>query len=263
MSYSIISILALILNLIINRDTLIRPKGWSDKFKTRKEFITRYRHFLMVSNLYFIVDIGWGLLYQYNDIDAVFPVLYTDCVLYFILMLMTILTWMRSFIAYLDTTDRWSKILLSLVWTMFTLGLIYLIINRFHPFIFSFNDKHEYVPEAGRPIAFIFQITLYIVTAVYMFYLAHKSTDIEKPKYTAVGLTCFAMDLFLILQVLDPMHPSYAAGLIIGICLIHSFVEAGERKEKEIYDNIASCLAEVYEVMYYIDIETGEFREFS
>ena len=155
MPYSIISILALILNLIINRDTLIRPKGWSDKFKTRKEFITRYRHFLMVSNLYFIVDIGWGLLYQYNDIDAVFPVLYTDCVLYFILMFMTILTWMRSFIAYLDTTDRWSKILLSLVWTMFTLGLIYLIINRFHPFIFSFNDEHEYVPEAGRPIAFI------------------------------------------------------------------------------------------------------------
>ena len=71
------------------------------------------------------------------------------------------------------------------------------------------------------------------------------------------------MDFFLILQILDYSYPSYSAGLIIGICLIHSYVEADERKEKEIYDNIARSLAEDYEAMYYINIESGKYREFS
>ena len=71
------------------------------------------------------------------------------------------------------------------------------------------------------------------------------------------------LDFFLILQLLEPKYPFYAAGLIITICVIHTYVEAGERKEKEIYDNIARSLAEDYETMYYINIKTGEYLEFS
>ena len=137
------------------------------------------------------------------------------------------------------------------------------MINFIHPFIFSFNEEHEYVTGAGRHIAFILQIVLYFLTTIYMLYIAHKSISSDKIKYRAVGLTCIAMDLFLILQILNPNYPSYATGLIIGICVIHSYVEAGERKEKEIYDNIASSMAEDYEAIYYINIENGEFREFS
>ena len=44
------------------------------------------------------------------------------------------------------------------------------------------------------------------------------------------------MELFLVLQILDPKYPSYGMGLIIGIGVIHSFVQAGEKKEKEIAD---------------------------
>ena len=71
------------------------------------------------------------------------------------------------------------------------------------------------------------------------------------------------MDLFLIFQILYPQYPFYAMGLTIGICVIHAFVEAGELKEKTIYNHIATSLAEDYAAMYYIDIETGEYREFS
>ena len=71
------------------------------------------------------------------------------------------------------------------------------------------------------------------------------------------------MEFFLMVQIFDPKYPTYAIGLMIGICVIHSFVEAGERKEKEIYDHIATSLAEDYEAMYYINIESGEYREFS
>ena len=263
MFYSIISSLALILNLIINRETLINVRGRVGKLETEQKFIQLYRHFLIVTNFYFLADILWGLLYEHHENDAIFPLLYSDCVFYFLLMFMTMLTWMRSIVAYLDKRGRRSKILLGAVWTMFTLGMIYLIINCFHPFIFSFNDKHEYIMGSGRHIAFIMQIALYLVTAIYMFYISFKSSDSEKARYRAVGITCFVMDFFLILQILDYSYPSYSAGLIIGICLIHSYVEADERKEKEIYDNIARSLAEDYEAMYYINIESGKYREFS
>ena len=263
MSYSIISILALIFNLIINRETLISLRGRSGELKSEQKSTTRYRQFLIVSNCYFIIDIAWGILYEHHGIEALFPVLYFDCVMYFLLMFMTMLTWMRYIVAYLDKRGRRSKALLYAVWAIFTLTLIHLIINFFHPFIFSFNSQHEYITEPGRHIAFILQIALYLLTSSSMFLIARKSNGDEKIRYVAVGLTCLVMELFLIFQILDSRFPSYATGLIIGICVIHSFVEAGERKEKEVYDNIATSLAEAYEAMYYININTGEYREFS
>lgn len=262
MYYSIISIMALILNLIINHKDLmnvkIRPAD-----RTTKQANIRYSYFLIAANWYFAADIAWGLLYAYRDRDGVFPFLYSDCIFYFLFMFLTMLTWMRYVVAYLNKKGRRSKALLYGVWTLFTLGLVYLMINRFYPFIFSFNENHDYVPEPGRHIAFVLQIALYLVTTVYMLFISGRSSGEEKIHYNAVGLTCLVMDLFLILQITDPGYPFYAMGLVIGICVIHSFVEAGEKKEKEVYDHIATGLAEDYEAMYYIDIETGEYKEFS
>lgn len=263
MQYSIISILALILHFIINRRALkkIRVQDVSDK-KELKEALF-YRHFLIAVTCFFISDIGWGFLYEHHDIPALFPIVYSDSVFYFIFMFLTTLTWIRYVVAYLDKRNLRGKALLYAVWTMFILGLLYLMINRFHPFIFSFNEAHEYVPEPGRYIAFGLQIILYMVTSSYMIYIAYKTEGQEKIFYAAVGLASFVMEIFQIFQILSPSFAFCAMGFIIGTCVIHSFVEEGERKEKEVYDNIATSLAEDYEAMYYIDIETGEYREFA
>ena len=263
MSYSIVSILAFILNLIINRETLKNLRVRSGEQNSEHKTVTLYNYFLISANCYFAADIAWGILYEHHDMEKLFPALYFDCVLYFLFMFLTMLTWMRYIVAYLNKRGRRSTALLYAVWTMFTLALIHLIINFFHPFIFSFNAQHEYITESGRHIAFILQIILYMVTSTYMLNIAHRSIGEEKARYIAVGVTCLVMELFLVLQILDSRYPSYATGLVIGICVIHSFVEAGEMKEKEIYDHIATSLAENFEAMYYINIETGEFREFS
>ncbi len=263
MFYAIISFLALILNLIINRDSLKNLRGHPGESTSEQKVTFRYNIFLIISCCYFFVDIGWGLLYENRHIDSLFPFLYLDCLLYFFFMFLTMLTWIRYIVAYLDRHDRKSKALLYSVWAMFLLALIYLIINFFHPFIFSFNEQHEYITEPGRHIAFILQIVLYLVTSTYLLYIAHKSTGGEKTRYTTVSCNCLVMELFLIFQIMNDAYPFYALGLIIGICVIHSFVEASERTEKEIYDNIATSLAENYEAMYYINIETGAFLEFS
>ncbi|MCR5508757.1 MAG: diguanylate cyclase, partial [Lachnospiraceae bacterium] len=188
--------------------------------------------------------------------------IYSDTVFYFIFMLLTMLTWIRYVVSYLDKRRRRSKALLYAVWLMFTLSLIYLMVNRFIPMIFSFTADHEYVAESGRYILYIFQIMLYMVTSTYMLYIARKSSGQERVRYTAVGLTCLTMELFQIFQIIEPLFPFYAMGLLIGTCIIHSFVEAGERREKRIYDNIARSLAEDYEAIYYINIDTGEYHEF-
>ena len=262
MTYSIISTLALILNLIINRGTLFRPKRRDGEVVNEPKFVVCYRQFLVASCLYFFVDTGWGILLDFHANPAIHSFLYVDCILYFLLMFTTMLTWMRATVAYLNKNGGKSKILLSIVWSMFLLGLIFLVINCFHPFIFSINEQNEYVTESGRHIAFILQITLYLVTTIYMFVIAHKSSGGEKTKYRAVGFTCLVMDFFLICQILDPRYPSYATGLIIGICVIHSFVEATEQKEKEIYDNIARSLAENYDVIYYVDAKDSSYTSY-
>ena len=263
MSYSIISLLAIILNLIINRETFKNIRGRGEEGEKERRAVARYRHFLAAANCYFVADIGWGLLYDYRHNDSFFPVLYVDCAFYFLFLFLTMLTWIRYVVSHLDRRGLRSKILLHSVWAVFALAPVYLVINYFHPFIFSFDGRHEYVTEPGRHIAFALQFVLYVSTSIYMFYVARKSFGGERMRHIAVGLTCLVMELFLIFQILDPMHPFYAMGLVVGICVIHSFVEAKERKEKETYDNIAKSLAEDYEVMYYINIETGRYREFS
>lgn len=261
MSYSIISFFSLILNLIMNHDAVRSIR--SEERKTERGAAVRFSYFIIASDCYFAADILWGLLYERHGIDALYPLLYADCILYFFFMFLTMLTWMRYIVSYLDKRRLRSRMLLYSVWSLFTLGLINLIINFFYPFIFSFNAEHEYVAESGRHIAFILQILLYIVTSTYMLYIAGRSAGGEKRRYIAVGLTCLVMELFLILQIFDPRYPSYAMGLMIGIVVIRSFVEASEMMEKEVYDHIATGLSEDFEAMYYIDIETGEYREFS
>ena len=135
MHYSVISGLALILNLIINREPLKNLRGCFGERKDQQQMDSRYSLFLVISNCYFIADIAWGFLYGYHESNALFPILYVDTIFYFLFMFLTMLTWIRYIIAYLDKSGRRSRVFLHIVWGMFVIGLINLMINRFYPFI--------------------------------------------------------------------------------------------------------------------------------
>ena len=138
MSYSSTGLLALILHLLINRLPLKFQKNTDVLFNRNQDEVSRYRSFLWVVTLYYISDILWGILYEHHDVDALFPFLYSVTVFYFIFMFMSLLMWLRYIAAYLDKRHRKSRILLCTVWVMFIAGLIYLMVNRFHPVIFFF-----------------------------------------------------------------------------------------------------------------------------
>ena len=190
--------------------------------------------------------------------------MYLFTVFYFVLMLLTLLTWTRYIVAYLDKHGRRTKILLYGVWTMVVIGVACLMLNRFFGhFMFSYNEAHEYIGESGRNISFILQIAFYAVITVYMLSVASKSTGQEKLRYNAVAATSVVLGVFQILQINYAFLPFYAMGLMVGNCLVLSFVQSGEKKEKEIHDNIANAMAQDYEAIFYIEIETGEFFSFS
>ncbi|MBO7353540.1 MAG: diguanylate cyclase [Lachnospiraceae bacterium] len=249
---------AFLLQLILYRKALGK-----DAVQAGSKTASRFRAFLIASEGFFLFDAAWGFLYENRGISAVFPFLYSATVFYFIFMLLTMLTWARYIVAFLDKRGRRSKTLLYAVWAIFTLGLIQLMVNRFFPFIFSYTDDHEYVMEPGRYISIALQIALYVVISSYLLYIAVRSRGRERERYAAVGFTTLMLEVFQIHQFFGPQMPFYTMGLVLGTAIINSYVINSELRDKETYDNIATILAEGYEVMFYIDINTGEFLEFS
>ena len=263
MYYSCVDFFIIIIHLIINRQAFDKRSIEDSADEAWKKEATCYRRFILMSTCFYIIDLFWGVLYDLHKVSGLFPIIYSCTILFFLFMFLTMQTWIHYIVAYLNKRHRRSKVLLYFAWAMFALGIVVLMVNRFHPFIFSFNDDHEYLAESGRYTVFLFQIVVHMITSVYMIHIARKSIGDEKNRYFAVGLSALSMGVFQILQIFDPMFPLYAMGLLVGTCVNHSFVQAGEKKAKERYDNIARSLAEDYEAIYYINSETGEYREYS
>lgn len=263
MLYAMVPASLLIINMILNGESLKRYGFIEKKSDATNSVPIRYNLFLLAASFYFIVDMTWGILYEHHDIPALFPIIYYLTVFYFMFMLLTMLAWVRYIVAFLDKGGRRSAVLLYGVWVLFVIGLICLIANRYHHFMFSYNDAHEYVGECGRNVSFFLQIALYAVVSGYMMCVAAKSTGRQKFRYKAVAATSMVLGVFLVFQILFALLPSYAIGLMLGICMVHSFVLSGEKKEKEIHDHIASVMAEDYEAIFYIEIDSGEYLSFA
>ena len=263
MIYSLVPVSVLIISLIINWE-LFRKYGFrADKQDKKKWMYVRYNYFILSACGYVVVDMLWGLLYEHKDIDILFPIIYYLTVFYFLFMLLTMLTWTRYVVAYLDKGGLRSAVLLYGVWSMFTIGIICLIVNRFYRFMFYYNDAHEYIGTTGRNVSFLLELAFYTVLSVYMLYVAHKSAGRQKIRYQTVAFTSVVLGVFLMLQILYSLLPFYALGLMYAICLVHSFVQTSEKKDKEIQDHIARTMAKDYEAIFYIEIQTGEFLAFS
>ena len=268
MAYASIGVLALILNLIINIELLKPGQDAADSVSTK-----RYKQFLYWVTMYFISDILWGIFYEFHLI----PLAYADTFIYFLLMIMTVIMWVRYVVVYLDKSGRFNRVLRNVARLIVTFVALHLVVNLFYPIIFSFNENGEYVPGPARHITLALQFVMYFLTSIYTLYLASKSHEEDKVRYMAVGFTCIAMEILVLFQAFNPLLPYYAMGCLIEICILHTYFERDEKlalarerkeialtqKEKEIYDQIASSLAEDYEAIYYIDIETGKYREFS
>ena len=263
MLYAITPAGMLILILILNWE-LLANYGFLEKKQDAQNVVhVRYNWFLLASCSYLIVDMTWSLLYAHKEVQAFFPFIYYLTDLYFIFMLLTMLTWTRYMVAYLNKGGRSSRVLVYIVWALCIIGVVCLILNRFYHLMFSYNEKNEYIGEVGRNVSFLLQIVFYVAITTYMIYVANNSNGRQKFRYKVVAATSMVQGIFLTFQIIYALFPCYAVGLLIGISMIHTFVQSGEKKDKEIRDNIAYAMAEDYEAIFYIDLESGEYMTFS
>ena len=263
MLYAITPAAMLILILILNWELLANYGFLEKKQETQNVVHVRYNWFLLASCSYLIVDMTWSLLYAHKEVQAFFPFIYYLTDLYFIFMLLTMLTWTRYMVAYLNKGGRSSRVLVYIVWALCIIGVVCLILNRFYHLMFSYNEKNEYIGEVGRNVSFLLQIVFYVAITTYMIYVANNSNGRQKFRYKVVAATSMVQGIFLTFQIIYALFPCYAVGLLIGISMIHTFVQSGEKKDKEIRDNIAYAMAEDYEAIFYIDLESGEYMTFS
>ncbi|MCR5267740.1 MAG: diguanylate cyclase [Lachnospiraceae bacterium] len=256
MHYASFGIVALILHIIINRDFLQKNRS-----KDVPASMVYYRYFLTALMFYYIFDICWGFLYEYRDRNV--SLVYLDTWLYFVAMATTVQLWTRYVNTYLVRQNVFRRILRIFGWSIYGFAMFHLLVNFFNPIIFYFTEDNTYVPATGRYYLLFFQVVLYLLTFVYTFVASIKTSGSEKLHNRAVGMTGIVMAVFIVLQSYDAFIPYYAIGCLIGTCIIHIFVIEDEKKEKEVYNQIARSLAEDYEAIYYITIESGRYREFS
>lgn len=210
--------------------------------------------------IFYIADILWGLFYTLK----IRPLMYIDTNLFFITMMLSVFLWTRYVTAYLNENNLFSKLLKYAGIAIFIYEIIILIINFFIPVVFEFDKDGLYLTYKARFINLIIQIVLFILTTVYMAIVTYKSNKREKIRHHTVSFFGFAMTIFIIVQAKYPFMPFYSIGLMLGTCLIHTFVLEDEKEEKRelLEDLIKKEKQQEEEIVFarymaYIDSLTG------
>lgn len=220
MYYASFGILALVIHIIVNFESLRRPKEGAN-------FIveSRYRYFLFGVMIYYISDFLWGFLYDLRIISLV----YADTVLYFVSMGLTFFLWMRFSDSFLRRHGNFKIFLSAAGWSVFAFEIIMLIINLFIPMMFGFDASGEYVPGTARYVTLDMQIALFVIVGIVTLIRMFKLHGRDRLHHKAIGISGLIMALFIVLQEIFPLVAFYSIGCLIATSVIHTFVEVDER----------------------------------
>ena len=222
MTYSIIGILAAILLVITNRDVLWKLNGGEDT-QTRR----CYRHFLMGVMGYYVTDALWGIL----DAHRMTALQYADTAVHFIAMVASVMLWTRYVVSYLESDNRFGRLLRHTGRAFLAFELVVVAVNFFRPVLFWFDENGGYHACAARYVTLAIQILLFTLTSIYTLSMTAKSEGKLKLRHRTIGLFGIAMVVLIAIQVFYPLLPMYAIGYMLGTCLLHSFVVEDEKEE--------------------------------
>ena len=138
-SYSVFSIAAIVIHLIINFGQLT-GRG-EDTVRAR-----RYRGFLLGVLFYYVADGAWGI---FAGLGWIVP-WYVDTVLFFLSLAVFVVMWCRFAIVYLGLGKLAS---ISLAWlghALIATNVVLLAMNVFNRWVFSFSEQGKYVIGAVR-----------------------------------------------------------------------------------------------------------------
>lgn len=223
MYYSSIGILAFLILIITNYDILkVSLKS------NPPQVLISYRQFITSVMLFYLVDVLWGVIYSLK----ITPLAYLNTLLFFLTMMISVFFWTRYVINYLNEKNWFTRTINWAGLIIFGLVVIVLIINLFIPIVFYFDEEGIYHTSIARYINLIIQLGLYFITTIYMIFVTSKTKGTVKSRHRTIGFFGFAMTVFVALQAKYPFMPFYSIGLMLGICLLHTFVVEDEKEEK-------------------------------
>ncbi|MCR4647797.1 MAG: GGDEF domain-containing protein [Lachnospiraceae bacterium] len=216
MYYASFGILSLVIHIIIHFDSMKKPRG-KEQYQVRN----RYRVFLFSALLYYVFDVVWGFTSETN----VIPVEYAYSVLYFVVMALTVLLWMRMIVAFLGKSKAFCNVVSVAGWCVFGLVIAMIIANFFRPVLFYFDSDGEYYAGIAKLVVFGMQILLFVVLAAFSLIRSFRVSKQERLHYRAIGISGLVMALFIGLQLVFTNLPLYTIGCLLATCIIHSFVQ--------------------------------------
>ena len=120
MYYSSFAALAIIITLIINHNVMRASKKAND---AASKII--YKRFLMSVLVYYVSDLLWGLLYEWN----LTALTYADTIIYFVAMVVSLLLWTRYVVEYLGKNSLFSRVLKCVGWAILLYAIVTLALN--------------------------------------------------------------------------------------------------------------------------------------
>ena len=224
MYYSAIGMIAAMILVIENLDIILnRNKSFS------LPSWRAYRKLLYAIFFYYACDICWGFVEKLK----IATLLFADTSVYFISMALGLLCLTQYVVTYLEEDNAFSRFILYSGRVFLVVVATLVVVNIFHPILFTVDSKCVYRALGARYILLTSQILLLILMSVYsLTYIMRKNTPAEKRmRYRTLAAFSFIMALFLIAQIWYPYYPLYAVAYLMGTCLLRAVVISDEKEE--------------------------------
>ena len=220
-TYSVFSIAALVIHLIINFDQFTR-RG---RLSTRD---ARYRNFVLGVLAYYITDAAWGILAGLGWLRL----LYADTVLFFLALVAFAFMWCRFVVSYLALGKWPERILTWFGYMLLAVNVAALAANPFNHCFFYIDAAGVYQIGRLRDPAFWLLVLFNMLTAVFVFARFLGSRDSVRRRCMMAFLCCTTMAAAMILQIVWALSPFTSLGCLICICFFHVFVIQDEQAAK-------------------------------
>ena len=224
MYYSAIGMLAAMVLVIENLDIILN-RNWSFSQPVWKA----YRRLLCAIFFYYVCDICWGII-EKNKIPAM---LFADTSLYFVAMAVGLLCLTRYIVTYLDENNTFSRIILYCGRIFPVVVATMVVVNIFHPLLFTVDVKCVYRALPARYVILISQVVLLILMSVYSltYMMRNRTPSAKRMRYRTLAAFSFIMAVFLIAQIWYPYYPLYAVAYFMGTSLLRAIVISDEKEE--------------------------------
>ena len=220
-TYSVFSMVALVLHLIFNRDLLFGRHVETAHGK-------RYRLFLFGVLAYYVTDALWGVFAGLGW----YALWYADTLLFFLSLVAFVFLWCRFVADYLSFGQRLSRIVDCYGYALLGFNLLAMAANPFIRCFFYFDEHGVYRTGWLRDPAFFMMIAFGLLVSLFVVVKGVRSRGFVRRRVAMVVLCGVAMSVSMVLQVAWPLTPFTSLGCLIVNCFFQVFVIQDEQSAK-------------------------------